>query len=147
MLVYNRDAHLFLGERHGNPGVWQFPQGGVEPDASLEENVIRELEEELGLQRHVIGTLTKLNATHQYDFARIPDYAVGVWRGQAQTFWLVQFLGVDSDIVLDAHAPEFMNWQWCPVDDVRLKAEPRRITGYGPALDEFQALLQAGRLP
>jgi putative (di)nucleoside polyphosphate hydrolase len=146
MLVYNRDGHLFLGERHGNPGVWQFPQGGVDADSSLEENVCRELEEELGLQRSVIGTLTRLKATHEYDFARIPAYAVGVWRGQKQSFWLVQFLGTDRDIDLEMHTPEFMSWQWCSADDVRVKAEPRRIRGYGPALDEFEALLASGQI-
>jgi putative (di)nucleoside polyphosphate hydrolase len=69
----------------------------------------------------------------------VPQYAEGRWRGQSQTFWLVEFVGDDSDIRLDAdHAPEFMTWRWSPVDEVRRLAAPRRLAGYEPALREFE---------
>lgn len=141
MLVFNQDNKLFLGERNGEPGIWQFPQGGVEAGLSLEENVLRELEEELGLNRKNLEIIKKLNATHVYDFRNIPDYAVGKWRGQSQTFWLVKFLGSNLEIDLFAHEPEFMNFCWCSVDEVREKAEPIRLPGYEAALVEFSEYL------
>jgi len=143
MLVFNRQHRLFLGERHGEPGVWQFPQGGVEPGCSLEENVLRELEEELGLAPSALQIITKLKSTQQYDFRVVPEYAKGVWRGQSQSFWLVQFLGSDKDIVLDKHQPEFMSFKWCTINEVRRLAEPHRLRGYEGALKEFEQFLKS----
>jgi len=145
MLVYNAGKQLFLGERYDSPNIWQFPQGGVEEGTPLEENVVRELHEELGLSREHIGKLTRLSATHTYDWERPPDYARGKWRGQSQTFWLVQFVGGEKDIRLNAHpTPEFMAWRWVSPAEVEALAEPRRLVGYRPALKEACALLNLG---
>ncbi len=137
MILRNREGKYFLGERAGEPGIWQFPQGGVETEFSLEENVIRELSEELGAKKKLFKIVKKLAATHEYDFRKAPAYAAGKWRGQAQTFWLVEFLGDDSEINLSLHEPEFMNFCWCTPDEVRQKAEPVRLTGYEKALKEL----------
>lgn len=137
MLVFNREHKLFLGERAGEPGIWQFPQGGVEPESSLEDNVYRELNEELGLPRKALRIAKKLEALHEYDWSRIPGYAVGKWRGQSQTFWLVEFIGDDTLINLDQPEQEFMAWKWCEIDEVRSLAEPKRLRGYEKPLQEF----------
>ena len=98
MLLYNKKGELFLGERINKRAHWQFPQGGAEKRYSLRENVVRELKEELGIPRRTLGSIRKLAATHEYDWAKIPAYASGKWRGQSQTFWMVEFVGNDSDI-------------------------------------------------
>lgn len=147
MLIYNPQYRLFLGERANSPGVWQFPQGGVEESSSLEENVLRELQEELGADAEKFRIVTRLQATHQYEFATPPPYAIGRWIGQQQTFWVVKFLGTDRDIQLDRYHPELGAWKWCSSDEVPKVAEPRRLSGYLPALKEFEALLQSGALP
>ncbi len=141
MLLFNREYRLFLGERHGEPGVWQFPQGGAEPEYSLEENVYRELEEELGIPRKSLKIERKLQATHEYEFKTPPSYAKGKWRGQTQTFWLVRFLGQDSELNLDTAEPEFMAWKWCEIEEVRTLAEPKRLLGYERPLQEFRNFL------
>lgn len=139
MLVYNRRGQLFLGERLGKPGHWQFPQGGVEPRESLKENVLRELHEELGITREHVGILTKLRARHSYVWKKVPAYARGAWIGQRQTFWLVEFIGKNRDINLDAgDEPEFSQWRWCSVRGVRALAASERLEGYEKALKEFQ---------
>lgn len=142
MLVLSRDGRIFLGERNGEPGIWQLPQGGVEAGASLEENVLREVEEELGVSRAKLGAPVRLTATHRYEFDKPPRYAAGKWRGQSQTFWIVPFLGEDSDIVLDRHHPEFMSWRWCSVEELRALAEPKRLPGYEKVIPEFLEYLQ-----
>jgi putative (di)nucleoside polyphosphate hydrolase len=140
MLVYNSKGKLFLGERKNRQGHWQFPQGGAEEQYSLRENVKRELAEELGLSRRAIGRIVKLQSTHEYDWEKIPAYARGRWRGQSQTFWLVEFVGEDSDIALDAyHDPEFSSWKWCAPRTVRRFAAPQRLPGYEAPLREFEA--------
>ena len=147
MLLHNDAGKLFLGERLGQPGIWQFPQGGVEPGTTPEESVIRELEEECGIQPALIRVELKLATTNTYDFSTPPAYAVGRWRGQTQTFWVVRFLGHDQEIKLDFHKPEFSNWMWCTPEQVRQRAETKRMVGYEPALKEFENYLQGCKRP
>ncbi len=141
MLVFNRVGHLFLGQRHGEPLTWQFPQGGVDSGQSLEENVLRELEEELGAAQRFFEIVQRLKATHTYDFTAPRSYGTDLFRGQTQTFWLVRFLGSDSAINLSTAEPEFMGWGWYSPAEVRAKAEPRRLGGYLAPLNEFESYL------
>ncbi len=141
IMLFNKEKKLLLGERHSSPGIWQFPQGGVEFDQSIEMNVYREIEEELGLPLSTVEIVGCLKARHRYDFEKPPEYAIGVWRGQDQTFWVVRFRGSDLQIKVDTNHPEFSAWTWCTTDEVRQKAEPRRVKGYEPALKEFELIL------
>ena len=85
----------------------------------------------------------KLKTTHKYDFVKIPDYAVGKWRGQDQTFWLLEFTGTDKDINLMRFHPEFGQYLWCTPDEVRQTAEEKRLPGYLPALEEFEVHIKS----
>jgi putative (di)nucleoside polyphosphate hydrolase len=146
MLVYNSKGKLFLGERVDERGHWQFPQGGAEPRYSLKENVLRELKEELGISCQHVGKVKRLTSRHQYEWRSPPKYANGKWRGQKQTFWLVEFLGDDSDLDLASfHEPEFRSWLWCSVAEVRRRAAPHRLPGYSGALTEFLAFKRQKR--
>ncbi len=138
LFIINRDKKLFLGERFGEPGVWQFPQGGVEPDSSLEDNVLRELWEETGISSEKARILKRFKHTYDYNWKTPPKYAIGKWHGQSQTFWLIEFLGEDSDIRLDLHDQEFSAWRWCSINQVRELAEPKRLKGYEGALSELE---------
>ena len=141
MLVCNDEGKLFLGERYGKPGHWQFPQGGVEPRQSLRTTVVRELREEIGVERKHIRSITKLKARHSYRWKNPPAYAKGKWIGQSQTFWLIHFKGKNSDINLAASDDqEFQDWCWCSASTVRKKAAPERVKGYEEALREFAEL-------
>jgi putative (di)nucleoside polyphosphate hydrolase len=146
LLILNKERNLFLGQRSGASAVWQFPQGGVE-HGSLEENALREAHEEMGVDLNLLRVLQKLSATHEYDFANPPEYARGVWRGQSQTFWLLEFLGVDADIKLDRFEPEFSSFAWCPPAEVLGRVEERRRKGYEAPLREVVGLLEQGLFP
>ncbi len=147
MLLYNQKGKLFLGERFGEPGHWQFPQGGAEPRYTLRENVIRELREELGLKRRLIGKITKLKSTHKYEWRTPPRYARKKWRGQKQTFWLVEFVGADSDIDLTSHnEQEFGGWRWCSATEVKRRAATFRRAGYLGPLREFLEFKRNGMI-
>lgn len=141
MLLFNKDKQLFLGERFGQPGVWQFPQGGIDINASIEESVYRELDEELGVPRSLLQIRKKCLATHEYEFQDPPGYARGKWRGQSQTFWIVEFLGTDRAINLTTHEQEFMAWRWCLPKEIRSLAEPKRRPGYEKPLLEFEEFI------
>lgn len=144
MLLYNHTGKLLLGKRINRRNHWQFPQGGAEPEFSLRENVVREIKEELGIKKQKLGKIKKLKAKHSYDWIKPPEYARGRWRGQSQTFWLVEFLGKDSDIVLTADKdPEFKSFKWCSVAEVKRLAAKERLPGYRAALREFSEFQSA----
>ncbi len=134
MIVRNRSDQIFIAERLGAPGEWQFPQGGVEPELSEEENVFKELTEELGAPRGCFSIERKLPVTHTYLFDAPKKYRGGTFDGQTQTYWLVRFTGDDSQINLEAHQPEFSGWRWCGAEEVKSIADPRRYIGYEKAL-------------
>ncbi len=142
MLLINRQKKLFLGERNGEPGIWQFPQGGAEPELTLEENVIKELNEETGARKKLFKIIHKFNAIHEYDFDVPPKYAKGKWRGQSQTFWLVKYLGKNSDFKLDKYEPEFMNFCWCKAEVIKSLVEPKRFKGYKKILAELNTFFK-----
>ena len=49
IIIFNDDGQLLWAKRLGQD-AWQFPQGGVQQDESPEQAVLRELNEEVGLE-------------------------------------------------------------------------------------------------
>lgn len=152
-MVVRKSQSVLLGcriDRHHRSPSWQLPQGGVEgedgvlpadsPLLTLEiqrESVFRELEEELGMEKHNLRIITKLDFSYSYDFDRIPSYAVGTWRGQKQTYWLVDYLGTDEEIVLDKHHQEFSAWKWVHWTLVIPEVHPIRRSSYHKIFQEL----------
>ena len=143
LLIMNRENKLFLGERSGSEEVWQLPQGGIDNNEKEETSALREAAEELGADVDFFRVVKKFEATHQYDFRNPPDYAIDKWRGQSQTFWLLEFLGADTDIDLARFEQEFSSFCWCTAEEVRSKAESLRLPGYLKPLEEFELFLQS----
>lgn len=144
----NSSGLLFIGERINEPGAWQLPQGGVDKSFPLPENALREAEEETGIPREMLRVVMQFNALHEYEFERPPDVYKDKWRGQSQTFWLLEFLGDDSMINLGKHEPEFRSWCWISSQDLLKKVEPRRVAGYLKPITEFEDYLRSlKRLP
>ncbi len=137
LLIYNKDFKLFLGERMRESGIWQFPQGGAEKGLTLEENALKEAHEELGVSIDKFEIVCQLKHTHKYDFETPPAYAVNRFRGQSQTFWVLKYNGSDSEIDLENSDKEFSSWQWVEPQLIAELAEPKRVPGYRPAVQEF----------
>ena len=66
-LIWDNDRFLICQrpEHKARPLLWEFPGGKVEPGESMEDALIRECREELGITLSV-GSLFE-NAVHEYD--------------------------------------------------------------------------------
>jgi len=115
IVLMSREDKVFLGGRPGGRG-WQFPQGGIGREESLEAAMYRELREEIGLAPADVACL---GATQEWLRYRLPKQYVrrhGAPRcvGQKQRWVLLRFEGQDSQLRFDATSepPEFDRWRW-----------------------------------
>lgn len=95
--------------------AWQFPQGGVQQNETLEEALYRELDEEVGLAASDVQVLHQTRDWLRY---RLPRNYIRYHRdplciGQKQKWFLLSLECDDSRVELARHRePEFDDWQW-----------------------------------
>ncbi|MDX9689373.1 MAG: RNA pyrophosphohydrolase [Proteobacteria bacterium] len=124
MCVFNPKGLVFCAERRDRRGAWQMPQGGIQVGEDPSVAVFRELKEEIGTDQAVL--IAKHPEKLRYEFPDYLQYKNGVfhgkYRGQEQTWFALLYTGSDSDIDLsgkfEAELPEFVNWEWLPIEEV-----------------------------
>jgi len=115
--VLNSQNKVFIGKRKDNPfDKWQMPQGGVETDEPLLKAMKRELLEETSIKN--IKVLKEFDQWLEYE---LPENLIGkIWkgkyRGQKQKWFVVKFLGNDSEINIDTKNAEFIEWKWIDIN-------------------------------
>ena len=119
IIVLNNENQVFVGKRKDNPtDRWQMPQGGVDQGENFEEAMKRELKEETSIQN--IKIIKELDEWTEYE---LPDYLLGkIWKGkykgQRQKWFIVRFLGDDTEINLNTKHQEFIEWQWIKIENL-----------------------------
>jgi putative (di)nucleoside polyphosphate hydrolase len=135
---------VFGGQRSDQPEpAWQMPQGGIDPGESVETAALRELEEETGVAPHLVERLAVGDAWLVYDLP--PDLAKRMWRGryrgQAQKWVALRFLGTDDDVDLARHHREFSDWRWVTPAALVAGIVPFKRAIYREVLREFAPFL------
>ena len=137
MMVFNDKKKIFVGKRIDNQTAWQMPQGGVDDNEDYETAAKRELFEETGIQS--IRIIKKSKGIYTYN---LPEYLLGkIWKGkyigQKQNWFLMKFLGPDSEINLNQKYPEFNQWKWVDIDDLPKLIVPFKKKLYLSVIQEF----------
>jgi putative (di)nucleoside polyphosphate hydrolase len=142
LAIINSNNLLFIGERIDSPGSWQMPQGGIDENEQPEEAVLREMKEEIGTDQATILAWSKEWLHYELPNALIPKLWNGKYRGQKQLWFLLRFIGNDSDINIHTEHPEFSSWKWSDFDSVTDKIVPFKRKIYSKILAEFRPLIK-----
>ncbi len=140
VMLLNRDGQVFVGQRLDSTlEAWQMPQGGIDLGEDALEAAFRELWEETGVARHHAELVAEAPEELQYD---LPDDLIGKvwkgkWRGQRQRWFLLRFLGEDSDIDIVTEHPEFRAWRWAEPADLPELIVPFKRALYERILELF----------
>jgi 8-oxo-dGTP diphosphatase len=87
--LIDRDGRVLLAQRpigKSMAGLWEFPGGKVEPGETPEAALIRELQEELGIDTWQSCLAPLTFASHSYDDFHLlmPLFACRKWQGTAR---------------------------------------------------------------
>ena len=113
IVVLNKQNKVFVAKRIDNPkNFWQMPQGGVDNGENFLTAAYRELEEETSIRN--VELIQEIDGTTTYE---LPKHLLGIiwkgkYKGQKQKWFLMRYLGEDSEINIKTHKPEFLEWRW-----------------------------------
>ena len=119
IVVLNKNDQVFVAKRIDNSkNFWQMPQGGVNKNEDYLAAAYRELEEETSIKN--VDLVKELDELISYD---LPKHLLGViwkgkYRGQEQKWFVVRFLGNDSEININTNHPEFCEWKWVELEKI-----------------------------
>ena len=119
VIVLNNNNKVFVGKRKDNPiDKWQMPQGGVNNNENFLNAMKRELDEETSIKN--IEILKELDGWYEYE---LPKNLLGIiwkgrFRGQKQKWFVVRFIGKESEININTKHPEFIQWKWVEIDEL-----------------------------
>ena len=119
IVVLNKNNKVFVARRIDNPkNFWQMPQGGVDKNEDFLTAAFRELDEETSIKS--VELIKELDGFITYN---LPDHLLGIiwkgkYKGQTQKWFVMRFIGQDSEININTKHPEFLEWKWVELSEI-----------------------------
>ena len=114
MITFKDDHFLIVNNKIRDIESWKFPQGGVNKDENPIQTAIREFKEEMGSDKLKVLGVSKYKNTYHWDESIIlkakqfkDEYQ---FKGQEQTFVILEFLGDLNELTPDPKEIEDHKW-------------------------------------
>jgi putative (di)nucleoside polyphosphate hydrolase len=144
IVLSNDLGQVLWARRVGGQDAWQFPQGGINENETIEEALFRELHEEVGLDATSVQILAQTrNWLHYRLPKRLRRYnSTPGFKGQKQKWFLLRLLADETEVCFDcSRKPEFDHWRWvsywypvCQVVDFKREVYRRALKELAPHL-------------
>ena len=142
IIVLNKENKVFVAKRIDNPkNFWQMPQGGINKNEDFFTAALRELKEETSiisvkLIKEIDNKLTYI----------LPNHLIGIiwkgkFRGQIQKWFIMRFVGNESEINIKTKHPEFLDWKWIDLKDLTKIAVNFKLEVYKQVKSEVLKIL------
>ncbi len=142
IVVLNNENKVFVAKRIDNPkNFWQMPQGGVDNNENYYEAALRELKEETSIIS--VELIQEIDKKFTYI---LPDHLIGIiwkgkFKGQTQKWFVMRFIGNESEININTKHPEFLDWKWINLDDLPEIAVNFKLDVYKNVKHEVKKIL------
>ena len=138
----NKDNKVFVAKRIDNPkNFWQMPQGGVDEGEDYLTAAFRELKEETSITN--VELVSELDGFVTYN---LPDRLLGIiwkgkFKGQIQKWFLMRYLGDDSEVNIQTSKPEFLDWKWVDLKEITDLVVDFKLHVYQEVQEKVQRIL------
>ncbi len=142
IILLNKENKIFVAKRIDNPkNFWQMPQGGIDQGEDYYAAALRELKEETSVQS--VKFIQEINKKLTYI---LPDHLIGIiwkgrFRGQIQKWFVMRFVGNESEININTKKPEFLDWKWINLVDLPKIAVSFKLNVYKSLREEVSKIL------
>ena len=142
IVLLNKENKVFVAKRIDNPkNFWQMPQGGIDKGENYYEAALRELKEETSIVS--VKLIQEIEEKLTYI---LPDNLIGIiWRGrfkgQTQKWFVMRFIGKESEININTKNPEFLDWKWIDLEDLTKIAVNFKLNVYKNLKQEISKIL------
>jgi len=142
IVVLNNENKVFVAKRIDNPkNFWQMPQGGVDGGENYYEAALRELKEETSVVS--VELIQEIDKKLTYI---LPNHLIGIiwkgrFKGQTQKWFVMRFIGNESEININTKNPEFLDWKWIDLEDLTKIAVNFKLDVYKNLKQEVSKIL------
>ena len=142
IVILNKENKIFVAKRIDNPkNFWQLPQGGVDENENFYTAALRELKEETSIVS--VKLIKEIEDKLTYI---LPDHLIGIiwkgkFKGQKQKWFIMKFVGNESEINIKTKHPEFLDWKWIDLEDLTKIAVNFKLEVYKQVKSEIEKIL------